>query len=296
MFVSLGDRVGVIPGGVNNGVLRAESNQLILVDTGLNESSAKRALKAVRDAGLGEVIAILTTHAHADHFGGNKTVVKRTGARVYAPAWDEAVLRYPLLLPAALYGGADPLDSLRGSFLLAEASPVDVILEPGKVEIEGLTIDVVSLAGHSVNQMGYVVDGIFFCADVVLPEPALAKYKIPYLFSVSAHLVALDSAAAVQCKHVVPGHGEILTDVQPLLDLNRGLLFAVLAAIKQCCKDWTSADAVMTHVLTKFEAAVTDAPSYFLLQPTMYAFLSHLHRSGELLHEVKDGKSLWRSA
>ena len=68
----------------------------------------RKALKTVREELGGEVVAILTTHAHADHFGGNAIVVKRTGAAVYAPAFDEAVLRYPLLQPALLFAGADP--------------------------------------------------------------------------------------------------------------------------------------------------------------------------------------------
>ena len=104
----LGDRVAAIPGGVNIGVLRGEGGRCVLIDTGLNETSAKKALKAVREELHGEVVAVITTHAHADHFGGNATVVKRTGARVFAPAFDEAILRYPLLQPALLFAGADP--------------------------------------------------------------------------------------------------------------------------------------------------------------------------------------------
>ena len=126
ILIPLADRVWVLPGGVNIGVLANDDGQIVLVDTGLNESSAKKALKAVREELGSEVVAVLTTHAHADHFGGNATIVKRTGAVVHAPKFDEAFLRYPLLQPASLFGGADPLDTLRGNFLLAEASPVDV--------------------------------------------------------------------------------------------------------------------------------------------------------------------------
>ncbi|MGH2533794.1 MAG: MBL fold metallo-hydrolase [Thermomicrobiales bacterium] len=85
-IIELTERVAVVPGGVNVGVVRADGNRCIMVDTGLNETNAKRVLKAIREELGGEVVAILTTHGHADHFGGNAAVVKRTGARVYAPA------------------------------------------------------------------------------------------------------------------------------------------------------------------------------------------------------------------
>ena len=138
ILIPLADRAWVIPGGVNIGVLANDDEQVVLVDTGLNESSAKKAIKVVREELGGDIVAVLTTHAHADHFGGNATVVKRTGAVVHAPKFDEAFLRYPLLQPASLFGGADPLDTLRGNFLLADPSPVDVIVEPGAHEIAGI--------------------------------------------------------------------------------------------------------------------------------------------------------------
>src|SRR5215218_9230736 len=137
----LSDQVYIVPGGVNIGVIDAGDHRFLLVDTGLNDTSAKKALKSVREDLDGAVIAVLTTHAHADHFGGNATVVKRIGARVFAPAIDEAIPRYPLLQPICLFAGADPLDSLRNNFLLADASPVDEVISPGHLVVEGVEIE-----------------------------------------------------------------------------------------------------------------------------------------------------------
>lgn len=294
MVIELGPRVAVVPGAVNVGVLRGEGNRLILVDTGLNETSGKKALRAARDELGGEVTAILTTHAHADHFGANATVVKRTGARVYAPEFDEAILRYPLLMPIFLYGGADPLDTMRGKFLLAEPSPVDEVIRPGRIEVEGIAIDVISLAGHSVNQVGYLVDGVFFCADVVLPEPVLAKYKIPYLHSVTHHLEALTTAAATPHDVAVPGHGDAGIDLAALVAVNRDGLLEIVEHVVAYCAEWTTAEEILAGLLRHYGAVVQDAPGFYLLQPTVFAFLSHLHRLGRVVHEVRDGRSLWR--
>ena len=212
ILIPLADRVWVLPGGVNIGVLANDDGQIVLVDTGLNESSAKKALKAVREELGGEVVAVLTTHAHADHFGGNATIVKRTGAVIHAPKFDEAFLRYPLLQPASLFGGADPLDTLRGNFLLADASPVDAIVEPGAHEIAGIRLEAVALYGHSPGQLGYLAGDVFFCADVVLPANVLDKYRIPYLFSLTEHLAALERARCTPHRVAVAGHGPILED------------------------------------------------------------------------------------
>lgn len=294
MIEELTSRVAVVPGGVNVGVLRGEGGRCVLVDTGLNDTSARKALKAVREELRGDVVAILTTHAHADHFGGNAWIVKRTGARVYAPALDEAWLRYPLLQPVCLFAGADPPASLRGGFLLAEPGPVDEVVNPGRLTVEGIDVEVVSLAGHSPNQAGYLVDGVFFCADVVLPAAVLEKYRIPYLFSVTAHLAALETAAAVACSVAVPGHGPRVTSLGELIALNRDRVIEVAGEILAFCADQPqTADTILSHLLRRFNAQVTDPASYYLLHPTVYAFLTHLERSGQVRHMIEGGHSLW---
>ena len=293
MIVELGPRVSVVPGGVNVGVLRGESGRLVLVDTGLNETNGKKALKAAREEVGGEVAAILTTHAHADHFGANAAVVKRTGARVYAPAPDEAILRYPLLQPALLYGGADPLDALRTPFLLAHASPVDEVVAPGSLTIEGIALEVVPLAGHSPGQVGYLVDGVFFCADVVLPAAVLEKYKIPYLFSVTDHLAALERARTTPCAAAVPGHGPVVASLDELTAANRGLLEAVIEQAFALLREPTTTEAVLAGLLTGFAAPVADAAAFHLLQPTALAVLSHLEREGRVRQEVREGRAWW---
>jgi len=295
VLIPVGDRVWVVPGSVNIGVLANADGQFILVDTGLNDTSAKKALKAVREELDGEVVAILTTHAHADHFGGNATVVKRTGAAVYAPAFDEAVLRYPLLQPILLYGGADPIDTMRGGFMLADASPVDVVVAPGAMDVAGVAVAAVPLLGHSPGQLGYMVGDVFFCADVVLPERVLEKYRIPYLFSLTDHLKALQVARSTPHRVAVPGHGAVLEGnaLASLVDLNLDLAHRVVDEVLDLATTPQSATAILEGLLQRFGAPVTDAPSFYLLQPTAFAFLSHLHREGLVNHEVSDGRSLW---
>jgi glyoxylase-like metal-dependent hydrolase (beta-lactamase superfamily II) len=295
MLIPLGDRVWVIPGGVNIGVLANDDGQIVLIDTGLNESSAKKALKIVREELGGEVAAVLTTHAHADHFGGNATIVKRTGAVVHAPEFDEAFLRYPLLQPASLFGGADPLDTLRGNFLLADASPVDVLVKSGAHQIAGIGVEAVPLYGHSPGQLGYVSGDVFFCADVVLPANVLDKYRIPYLFSLTEHLAALERARGTPHRVAVAGHGPILEagELEAAVELNRALAERVVEAMLDLAATPRSAEAILEGILRRFDAPVADAPSFYLLQPTVFAFLSHLHRTGEIGHEIHEGRSLW---
>ncbi len=294
MLEQLSDQVFVAPGGVNIGVIFAPNERAILIDTGLNESAARKVLRWIgeRDRVVG---AIITTHGHADHFGGNAFVVKRTGAKVWAPAWDEAVLRYPLFQPVCLYAGADPPDSLRGGFLLAESSPVDFIYDAGALEVEDVKLEAVSLAGHSGNQMGIVSGDVFFCADVVLPARVLERYRIPYLYSVRDHVKSLDRALVVEHTVAVPGHGPWTADLKSLVELNRRRVDLVSDRIVTACRDPQTPESILADVLSSFEADPGDPASYYLLHPTVFAFLTYLEEMGRVSHKIEAGRSLWQA-
>lgn len=294
MFVELTSRVGYVAGGTNIGVVRVDDHHVIMIDTGLNDTPVRKALRAIAAQVNAEVSGIVTTHGHADHFGGNAFAVKRTGAKVYAPSVEDAVLRHPELQPSFLYGGADPLDSLRGRFLLAEASPVDEILNDGMVSIEGVDIDVIDLGGHSPNQCGIVVDGVFFCADVVFPLTALEKYRVPYLYSLTDHLHALDTAAGVACTHVVPGHGPTEVAIDGILAANKAVIDEVLSCVLELTNEPVGLDDLCAELFERMEVVVGDAPAYYLLRPTVAAYLTHLTRIGELSHEISAYRSLWQ--
>ncbi len=288
----LTDQVGYIPGAVNVGVIRAGGDRFLLIDTGLNDTSGKKAVKAIQELG-GTVAAIVTTHAHADHFGANATVVKRTEAKVYAPAIDEAVIRYPILQPSLLYAGADPPATLRGRFLLADASPVDAVIPEAGYEVEGVAIEVIPLAGHSPNQLGFKVDGVFFSADVALPASVLEKYRIPYLYAVGDHLKSIDTAGGISANWVVPGHGAVAPSMEDVLSLNRRLVLEVAERVLEFASAPFTAGDLMAKVLASYAAPVTDHPAYFLLHPTIYAFLSYLHGLGAVDSAVVDYQTVW---
>lgn len=293
MFIELTERVGYVPGGTNIGIIRNDEQRVTLIDSGLNDTTARKVLRVVRDELHSEVVAILNTHGHADHFGANQFVHKRTGCDVWAPEIDATIIEFPILQPALLFGGADPMDALRSRFLLAEAGPVHGTVRAGEQEFFGTSLHLVPLPGHSPNQMGVLVEGVFFCADVVFPESAIEKYRVPYLYGLTDHLASLDHAGKVEAEVVVPGHGELSTSIQPLVELNRAAIDRTLDAIRQILDTPKTSDAVCTAVFRHLDVPVIDAQGFFLLKPTINAYLAHLERLGEIQFQVVDREPLW---
>lgn len=296
MADQLSERVYILPGGTNIGVVLADDGRAVLIDTGLNDTPARKVLRFVREELGTEIAAIINTHGHADHFGGNGFLVKRTSAPVYAPDLDEMTLRHPLMQPIMLYGGADPANPIRTSFLIAEQSPVDGLVQPGENTLEGVTFEAIALSGHSMNQFGYLIEGVFFCADVVFPEVTLEKYPIPYLYGLTEHLAAMETARRVSAVKVVPGHGPILDDINPLIDRNLSAIEAVIESLLAIIDHPLLADEICQQLFQRMNVSIPDAQAYYLLRPTVQAYLAHLERQGAIQLIVEDASVKWNQA
>ena len=294
MFQMISDRVGFVPGGTNVGLIRHDDGAFTLIDSGLNDTTARKVLRVIRDELKSSVVSIINTHGHADHFGANAFVRKRTGCEIWAPAIEAAIVANPVLQPAMLYGGADPVDALRNKFLLAEATPVTGEIPIGPWDHHGTRLEVIPLPGHSPNQVGFLIDGVFFAADVVFPSAAIEKYRIPYLYGLTDHLASLAEASAIQAVRVVPGHGEAPESIGELASLNLAAIDRTMEVLLELLSEPLSGDALAAATFARLVVPVTDAQGYFLLRPTISAYLAHLERLGAVRFEVIGTNAIWR--
>ena len=179
--------------------------------------------------------------------------------------------------------------------MLAEASQVDAVYDAGPLTIAGMDLEIVSLAGHSGNQMGVLVDGVFYCADVVLPDRVIERYKMPYLFSVRDHLKSLDRAAQIEHAWAVPGHGPVLQDVSALVQQNKELVLEVADRIVAICVEPLMPEEILARLLGDLGADPSDPAAYYLLHPTVFAYLTYLEEQERVSHEISAGRSLWQA-
>ena len=105
-LIRLTENAYLLRGGSNAGLI-VHDGRAVLVDTGLDKDTAKKILRHI-DVLAVKLAAVVITHAHADHFGGAATIRARTGAPVYAPALEAAIVENPILEPLYLFSGALP--------------------------------------------------------------------------------------------------------------------------------------------------------------------------------------------
>jgi glyoxylase-like metal-dependent hydrolase (beta-lactamase superfamily II) len=293
-LIQLTDFAYQLRGGSNAGLI-VQDEQAVLVDTGLDRDAARRILRATEGLSL-RIAGIVISHAHADHFGGAALLRSRTGALVYAPALESAIVENPLLEPLYLFSGAMPPADLRHKFTLAEACPVDHLLEPGETMIGPVSVRAIPAPGHAPNQMMIAGGGACFVADACFAPEILKKHGIPFYVDVTQAAATLDALPDLDGLYetFVPGHGEAVAAIGPWAGENAARLAEIRQAVMQALFEATELHDILFQTASRLEVPIEGPVIYYLTQTTVLACLSALQASGTTAAAVGGNRLHWR--
>ncbi|MCC7352775.1 MAG: MBL fold metallo-hydrolase [Anaerolineae bacterium] len=283
-------------GGSNAGLI-VQDGRAILVDTGLDKDTAKKILRIVESLRV-RLAAVVITHAHADHFGGAATVRARTGVPVYAPALEAAIVANPILEPLYLFSGASPAAEWRHKFTLADACPVDGLLEAGDVTLGGVPFTVIAAPGHAPNQMMIAGGGVCFVADACFAPEILRKHGIPFYVDVEQTTETLNKLSTLDGKYsfFVPGHGEAVREIGPWAEENAARLAEIRQAVAASLAEADDLGGILQRAAARLGLQIPNPVVYTLTQTTILACLSALQKAGSASVRVVDNRLCWTPA
>ena len=286
--------------GSNTGLIVA-GDKAILIDTGLDKDSARKILRAVDSLGLA-LVAVVITHAHADHFGGAATVRARAHVPVYAAPLEAAVVANPILEPLYLFSGAAPAAELRHKFTLAEPCPVDQLLMPGEASIEGIALQVIPAPGHAPEQVLIAGGGVCFAGDACFAPPIMRKHGIPFYVDIDRAAASLRVLAGLDgdYQYFVPGHGEAVANISPWVEQNLAHLAAIRAAVASALAESGELSRIVELAATRMGVSIANPVIYWLTQTTVLACLERAagrrRGNGDGLREPAGLEAVWRLA
>jgi glyoxylase-like metal-dependent hydrolase (beta-lactamase superfamily II) len=216
--------------GVANFYVIEESGKLVLVDAGAPKDwSLFGQLVAQLGMDLGDLDAVLLTHAHTDHTGFAEQARTATGARVFVHHDD---------VQMAQTGQVGPRDGKTSSYLLRAAfwRTALVLGRRGATKIipikevsafgDGETLDVpgkprvVHAPGHTDGSAAIFLEDrqILFTGDVLCTHNAYTGRTGPQIMPSGLNadtpraLASLDRLHGINAATLLPGHGEPWTD------------------------------------------------------------------------------------
>lgn len=295
LTVPISDRVHAVTGAVNCAIVDTGAGSAVLVDSGQDKDSGRRIRRALEALDL-DLTAIVCTHAHADHFGGNAYLLRQyPEVEVWAPEIEANLMRAPYLEPVYLFHGARPLPELTSKWLQAEPSEVHHEVTAGTLSIAGVSLTLLDTRGHAHRQLSVMVDDVLLAADAVFGSETLERYPLPFAQDVEGQVVAFEVVANSGATVVLPGHGSVTQDLAALVERNRQAVQRAADAVAAAC-DGAGTEEVLAVVAGTLGLDMSDLARYHLNLCTVSAYLGFLRTQGRIRAELDGRRLRWVAA
>ena len=270
------------------GIIKVGEREVFLIDSGNHRETAKKVLKILNNEGW-TLKAIINTHSHADHIGGNRYLQAGTGCRIYAKGIDRDFTNHPTLM-ASLAWGAKPLPELRHKFLLAEES----VCEELSADILPDGFEIIDLSGHTSDMIGIKTpDGVVFIADCLSGKEIIAKYKIGFIFDIKTYLETLERVKNMEGALFVPSHAAPCEDIAPLAQYNIDKVNEVKEKILKFLETPLNFEELLKKLFDEYGLTLTHE-QYALVGSTVRSYFAYLEDENLIEGFIEDNKLLWR--
>lgn len=284
-----------IPGANNLGFIITADRGAIVIDTGMDKDTGRSIRKALDEAGL-SLCAIINTHHHADHIGGN-AFLQHVFPHVptLAPKLEAALIMNPILEPVYLHYGAAPHTALQTKWLMAKPSRVDTLIEGPQLQIAGIELELIQLAGHSLQQIGIVYDGVCFVADGFFGPAVVAKHGIPYAQDVTGQRRTLEYLRTRQEQYFLPGHGELTqrAALDQALDANLTAINTAADTVYAALESPADLSSIAARVRQMLQLSMSGVPQYAIYLSLIAAHLTALEQEDRAYPELEDTGIIW---
>ncbi|TSA87942.1 MBL fold metallo-hydrolase [Deinococcus detaillensis] len=294
--LALAPNVFLFPAAVNSLVF-VQGSGVLVVDTGLDEQHARKLLRGLEAQRL-RPTAILNTHSHADHHGGNAAFLKRfPNLPIYAPPFEAAIIANPLLEPLYLYG-AYPPQALQTKFLLAPASPAQAV-EPGLVTLGGVDVELIEVPGHASRMYAVRVGEVLYAADALFGPEALSKHPLTFCVDSAAMKCSAQSLLSQGLPSLggvrltVPGHGQPTEELPALVAANLSAFERVTRAVHEAVTHACTVDTALKRVCDSLDVEMTNPGAVVLNRSVVSAHLAELVALGRVSMSVEGNQLLF---
>jgi Zn-dependent hydrolases, including glyoxylases len=273
----------------NSGVFVFKNKNCLLIDTGINNAEAKKIDQILIENNLHPKY-IINTHNHLDHCGGNTYFQKAyPGCLVYTSLKEKLFMENPEF-QASILSSSSPIKGIDKS---NKPLIVDFVLDYGTNKINDEKFEVISLKGHSIEQIGVITpEKVCFLGDSIFSDEILEKYSFPYLYNIEESISTLNMIKDIDADFFVISHSnDVLNRKQIIALVNRNL--ENIENFKNQILDLLDQPLTREDLLeniTILNDLSLNFYQYHLNFGGISAFITYLYTKGLINYSIENGK------
>lgn len=276
------------------------SAELYLIDSGEDERAAETLYEACERAfGKIRVKAVICTHAHADHIGGNAWLKRKTNCQIWATQAEKSCAEAPQIQAQTFYG-ALPLPEIDVSYFHAPLALVDKVIYDGqKIKCGQLEFEFIPLPGHSFDMVGVLTKGAngkkaFFAGDGIFGRSMLKRYWTPFIVDIRAFKESIARIGKIEADFFVPSHGAVYDEVEELAELNLISTISNEKFIEELLREPKTHEELLKVFADKSELKLR-LSQFMLIGSSLRSYLTYLYTEGRVRWFFEDNKMLWEA-
>ncbi len=268
-------------------------NTVLLIDSGSDEQSAGDVANVLTEHNF-TVGAIINTHCHPDHCGGNSFFQKKyPDVKIYAAYDEKLFIEDPKWAPRCFCGNAAPFAGLKNKHL----APLKPSTLTGTIPykdatfiIDDQSMTIVTLPGHTPGSIGVITpDNILYSGDALFGKATFTKHPVLFYTDIENTLASFKKLAALHVDACVLYHGGIIHNLAQVAQEHEQRVLETKDAILHIVKHKEPSLDILTQEIMKLYNISGNIISFTLTQTTIRAYLTKLESEGALTIGVKEG-------
>lgn len=279
-----------IPSNTNTGVYTYKNKNCLIIDTGMNNTAARKIENVLLSNNLHPKY-IVNTHNHLDHSGGNNYLTENyPGCITYTSEKERLFMENNELFPYTFYGAVSTKDIAKSN----KPIKVDYTLNYGTEKINDEKFEIISLKGHTLDQIGIVTpDKVCFLGDSLFSVDILNKYQLPFIYSVEDTLNSFEHIKEIDGDIFVLGHSDKLyskDEVENLVDINIKWVNNISEEFLTILDQPYSREDLLQNILILNDMDYSNFNQYHIYFSSTAAFLTYLTNKGLVENHIENGK------